>query len=68
MDADTIRIETLKDIRNKLLKRVEEYKEAYMECGHNSICNRISQLYEDINLVEKEVEKISPVDCDWQIE
>lgn len=67
MDRDTIVIETLKDIRKKLLERVEELEDAYRESGHNSICNRISQVYEDINLIEKEVEKISPVDCDWRI-
>lgn len=65
MDKDTIIIETLKDIRNKFLERVEDLKEAYIESGHNSICNRISQLYEDINLIESEIEKISPCDCDW---
>lgn len=65
MDRDTIVIETLKDIRNKFLERVGELEDAYRESGHNSICNRISQLHEDINLIEKEVEKISPVDCDW---
>jgi hypothetical protein len=67
MGEDTIKIVTLKEIRNKLLQRVEYYEEAYMEYGHNSICNRISQLYEDIELIEKEVEKISPADCDWKI-
>lgn len=65
MDRDTIVIEILKDIRKKFLNRVEELENTYKESGHNSICNRISQLYEDINLIEKEVEKISPVDCDW---
>ena len=64
MDRDTIVIETLKDIRNKFLERVKELEDAYRESGHNSICNRISQLHEDIELIEKEVEKISPVDCD----
>ena len=54
MDRDTIAIETLKDIRNKLLERVEELKDAYTESGHNSIYNRISQLHEDINKIEKE--------------
>lgn len=67
MDRDTIVIETLKDIRNKFLERVEELEDAYRESGHHSICNRISQLHEDIELIEKEVEKISPVDCDWRI-
>ena len=67
MDRDTILIETLKDIRNKFLELVEELEDAYRESWHNSICNRISQLHEDINLIEKEVEKISPVDCDWRI-
>ena len=67
MDRDTIVIETLKDIRKKLSERVEELEDSYKESGHNSICNRISQVYEDINLIEKEVEKISPVDCDWRI-
>lgn len=65
MDRDTIVIETLKDVRKKLLERVDELEDVYRESGHNSICNRISQLYEDINLIEKEVKKISPIDCDW---
>lgn len=65
MDRDTIVIETLKDVRKKLLERVDELEDVYRESGHNSIYNRISQLYEDINLIEKEVEKISPIDCDW---
>ena len=43
MDRDSIVIETLKDVRKKLLERVGELEDAY----------RILQIYEDINLIEK---------------
>lgn len=62
---DKVVIDILKELRNEFLQRVEELEDAYRECGHNSICNRISQLHEDINAIEKRIEKISPSDCDW---
>lgn len=62
---DKVVIDVLKELRNELLQRVEELEDAYKECGHNLICNRISQLHEDINVIEKKIEKISPSDCDW---
>ena len=62
---DKVVIDALKELRNEFLHRVEELEDAYRECGHNSICNIISQLHEDINVLEKKVEGISPSDCDW---
>lgn len=62
---DKVVIDVLKELRNELLQRVEELEDAYKEYGHNSICNRISQLHENINVIEKKIEKISPSDCDW---
>lgn len=62
---DKIKIDTLKELRKKFLRRVEDLEEGYRETGHNPICNRISQLREDINVIEEEIEKISPADCDW---
>lgn len=62
---DKVVIDALKELRNEFLHRVEELEVVYRECGHNSICNRISQLHEDINVIEKKVGKISPSDCDW---
>ena len=52
---DKVVIDILKELRNEFLQRVEELKDAYKECGHNSICNRISQLHEDINVIEKKI-------------
>ena len=55
---DKVVIDILKELRNEFLQRVGE-------CGHNSICNIILQLHEDINAIEKKIERISPSDCDW---
>lgn len=42
---DKVVIDILKELRNEFLQRVEELEDAYRECDHNSICNRISQLH-----------------------
>lgn len=65
MDRDTIAIEVLKDLRKKLLERREELEDAYRELGHHAINTRIMQLDDDILLIQKEMENISPCDCDW---
>lgn len=58
-------INELKDFRNKLLERIEDYEDTYKMSGHNSICNRISELNEVISMIEKRVYELSPSDCDW---
>ena len=55
----------LKNFRKRLLERVEEYEDTYKMSGHNSICNRISELHEVISMIEKRVYELSPSDCDW---
>ncbi len=56
------KVDVLKELRNEFLQRVEELEDTYRECGHNSICNKISQLHEDINVIEKKIERISSDD------
>ena len=58
-------IEELKALRKKLLERVEDYEDTFKMSGHNSICNRISELHEVISLIEERVYELSPCDCDW---
>lgn len=55
----------LKDLRNKLLQRIEDYEDTYKMSGHSSICNRISELNEVISMIEQRVYELSPSDCDW---
>ena len=58
-------MEELKRLRKQLLERIEEYEDTYRMSGHNSICNRISELNEVVCLIEKRVEEVAPIECDW---
>lgn len=58
-------ITELKQFRLALLERIEEYEDTYKMSGHNSICNRISELNEVVSMIQARVYELSPSDCDW---
>lgn len=57
MNEDKVVI-VLKELRNEFLQRIEELEDTYRECGHSSICNRISQLHEDLNSIDNKIKSI----------
>lgn len=55
----------LKLLREKLLERRFDLEDEFKMCGHSAICNRISELNDIIDIIEKRVFELSPNDCDW---
>ena len=55
----------LKQLREELCERRENLRAEYEMCEHNAICNRISELNDIIEIIEKKVYNLSPSDCDW---
>lgn len=58
-------IEELIHLRRKLIERADDLRIDYQMSGKQSICNRISELNEVIDILQKRCEEISPCDCDW---
>lgn len=63
--VDVGAITELKNMRDKLLERAEDLKVEYTMCAHGAISNRITELYEVIEIIQNRVYELSPSDCDW---
>lgn len=49
----------LEKLKDRLLWHIDAYKDAYMQSGHYSICNRISALEEVIGIIDGQIKKIN---------
>lgn len=58
-------IEELINLRRKLIERADDLKIDFQMYGKQSICNRIIELNEVIDIIQKRCEEISSCDCDW---
>lgn len=58
-------IEELINLRRKLIERADNLKIDYQMSGKQALCNRIIELNEIIDMIQKRCEQISPSDCDW---
>lgn len=62
---DLGRIKALKELRNKLLARKNILDAAYIKKGNRLLEGKIIELTDIIQIIQDEVYKISPSDCDW---
>ena len=58
-------ITQLKLLREQLIERRDDFEIEFKMCGHNAICNRISELKDIIDIIEKRVFELNPSECDW---